>query len=165
MALLVHKETSGFTLIEILVVLAILAITMSIIQPQFSQSTNNSQLKAAALLLAADLRITRSKAVSKQQSTQLVVNVKKKIFSTKIKNKAFVLPKEAIIRMKAVQSETVSDHVAAIRFYPDGSSTGGNIRLLLASKGYCVTVSWLTGRVDVAPWFSPNLVDSSYVGS
>ena len=48
-----------------------------------------------------------------------------------------------------VEREVRGD-LAAIRFYPDGSSSGGSIELGAEGVGFQVTVDWLTGGVDVA---------------
>ena len=37
----------------------------------------------------------------------------------------------------------------AIRFFPDGSSTGGRVTLMVGERSYAVDVDWLTGRVRV----------------
>ncbi len=37
-----------------------------------------------------------------------------------------------------------------IRFFPDGSSTGGRITLAKDRQQYHVSVDWLTGRISVA---------------
>ena len=42
------------------------------------------------------------------------------------------------------------DKVGAIRFYPDGSSTGGRITVASGERKYLVDVDWLTGRVSIA---------------
>ena len=36
-----------------------------------------------------------------------------------------------------------------IRFYPDGGSTGGNVRLEANGRIYQVNVTWLTGEASV----------------
>ena len=47
------------------------------------------------------------------------------------------------------RSEQLSEKGGAIRFFPDGSSTGGRITLSIDSMRYLVNVDWLTGRVKV----------------
>ncbi len=37
----------------------------------------------------------------------------------------------------------------AIRFYPDGSSTGGRITVASGERKFLVDVDWLTGRVSI----------------
>ena len=42
-----------------------------------------------------------------------------------------------------------SDKRGAIRFYPDGSSTGGRITVSSGERKFLVDVDWLTGRVSI----------------
>lgn len=42
-------------------------------------------------------------------------------------------------------ADTSADAEPAIHFYPDGSSSGGNVRLLMADREQQIDVSWLTG--------------------
>ncbi|MEX2616564.1 MAG: hypothetical protein WD767_10745 [Alphaproteobacteria bacterium] len=62
-------------------------------------------------------------------------------------------------RRYTAQQEAVTGRLGAIRFYPDGSATGGHLTLarmaggdnVAATTGPAIRVSvdWLTGRVDV----------------
>ena len=49
---------------------------------------------------------------------------------------------------------TVREHVSLkrrprVRFFADGSSTGGRVTLMVGERSYAVDVDWLTGRVRV----------------
>jgi general secretion pathway protein H len=50
----------------------------------------------------------------------------------------------------AADSERRSPSSAAIRFFPNGSSTGGTINLKSKGNAYEIRVNWLTGRVSTA---------------
>jgi general secretion pathway protein H len=43
----------------------------------------------------------------------------------------------------------VSESIGQIRFFPDGSATGGRIGLTLGAQQVEVVVDWLTGLVSV----------------
>jgi hypothetical protein len=60
------------------------------------------------------------------------------------------LPAGLDIELVAAEEEMQSDSVGAIRFYPDGSSTGGRVILKRGDGGYQVGVNWLTGRILIA---------------
>jgi len=49
-----------------------------------------------------------------------------------------------------VEEEQRGAREAAIRFFPDGSATGGRISLGTQDAGWRVDVRWLTGEVSVA---------------
>ena len=59
------------------------------------------------------------------------------------------LPKELDLKVYTAQTEVSSESKAAIRFYPDGSSTGGRITVASGERKYVVDVDWLTGRVSI----------------
>jgi general secretion pathway protein H len=59
------------------------------------------------------------------------------------------LPKDLEISLYTAQQEVSSDKKGSIRFYPDGSSTGGRITLAVKERKYLVDVDWLTGRVSI----------------
>jgi general secretion pathway protein H len=62
------------------------------------------------------------------------------------------LPDDLDLKLEAAESQMQSPQVGAVRFYPDGSSTGGRIVVARGDHGYQVGVQWLTGRIRLAPW-------------
>ena len=46
-------------------------------------------------------------------------------------------------------AEQRSQAIAGVRFHPNGSSTGGTIRLESGRKAYEIRINWFTGRVSV----------------
>ena len=59
------------------------------------------------------------------------------------------LPQRLDLKLYTAQSEIVDDKRGAIRFYPDGSSTGGRVTLASGTRAFLVDVDWLTGRVTI----------------
>ena len=57
------------------------------------------------------------------------------------------LPDGIDITIETARQEQVSEGEAGIRFYPDGSSTGGNIQLSRGETVWRIDVNWLTGEV------------------
>ena len=51
------------------------------------------------------------------------------------------------IHLVTARSELVGDSEGGIRFYPDGSSTGGRIGLELSGDRAAINVEWSTGAV------------------
>jgi general secretion pathway protein H len=51
------------------------------------------------------------------------------------------------MKLLTAQSELTEDGKGRIRFYPDGSSTGGRVTILRDTKEWRVEVAWLTGEV------------------
>jgi general secretion pathway protein H len=53
------------------------------------------------------------------------------------------------LKLFTAQTEVASERKGSIRFYPDGSSTGGRITVSSGERKYLVDVDWLTGRVSI----------------
>ena len=54
------------------------------------------------------------------------------------------------MELNTARSELTSETAGGIRFYPDGGSTGGNVRLEANGRIYRVNVTWLTGEASMA---------------
>jgi general secretion pathway protein H len=79
----------------------------------------------------------------------LTLDVESREFVTTIDPHPRKLPDNLELKLYAAQSEVTSDRRGSIRFYPDGSSTGGRITVASGERKYLVDVDWLTGRVSI----------------
>ncbi len=60
-------------------------------------------------------------------------------------------PDDVEIVLTTARSELFSSGAGSIRFFPDGTSTGGGVEITRDGRKFLVTVDWLTGRVKIAP--------------
>lgn len=144
----VKASTTGFTLIELLAVLFILALVAAFVVPSLGGG-DAIELKSAARTLAAGLRHTRNQALNDNRSATLALDVAKREFQLPGEKRVRKLPGRIDIVLFTARSEQQSADRGAIRFFPDGSSTGGRITLSTERLRYLVNVDWLTGRVSV----------------
>lgn len=135
----------GFTLIEVLVVLAIVGMAMALMVPAINRGIGQS-LDEVAGELRVGLRKARADAAARQQSVSYVVNLRDAAYQKGAGMQA--LPDGMTLRASVASSE-VRGQQAGIRFYPDGSSTGGRIGLLEGERRVWIEVDWLTGRVSL----------------
>lgn len=142
------RRQRGFTLLEILVVLALMGLMYALVPPMFAGG-GTTELKAAARQLAAGLRKARGEAISTRDEATLTVDVERHRFSVTGDPREYRLPEQAKISVFTAQSEAVADKTAAIRFFPDGSSTGGAVTLAKDDTRYRIDVNWLTGHVAI----------------
>ncbi len=151
---MVHKRTLGFTLIEMMVVIAIIAVLSAIAVPSFMEYARNQRLNGAARQVYSDLMNARQQAVTEN----------KKIIVEFVSNHQyqFVRDNDA--------SETVStgDETLVLRdihpeysdvtfsagfnpaFRPNGTGKNPVITLTSSSTGKtkCITIS-TAGRIKI----------------
>lgn len=68
------SPSTGFTLVELLVTIAVAAILMMVAVPSFFEQNARRQLEGAATELSADLHYTRARAVAASALASLVTN-------------------------------------------------------------------------------------------
>jgi general secretion pathway protein H len=142
------KRMAGFTLLELIVVLAIGAVIYSLLLGSPFGTASAGDLKAAARTLASGLRQAQSLAITSRRDASLVVDVEAREFRV-ADLEAHRVSDKVDLKLYTAQSEVVSERLGAIRFYPDGSSTGGRITVSSGERKYLVDVDWITGRVAI----------------
>jgi general secretion pathway protein H len=137
---------SGFTLIELMVVLSILSILVLTGSTALSAAVPAWRLKSATRLLADGLRAARRVAI--QEARETTVRVMPDRYASSVGARPPALPVGTGLSLDDVsgRSGLPADR---IRFFPDGSSTGGHIALQLGERKGGVAVDWLSGRVRV----------------
>jgi general secretion pathway protein H len=143
------RAGAGFTLLELMVVLMLMAMVYALAVPMISAGLPGTELKGAARQLAAGLRQARSQAVTRKEESILTLDVEKRNFKVSGDQRRYALPTKLEISLFTAQSELLPDKVGAIRFYPDGSSTGGRITVTSGVRKYDINVDWLTGQVTI----------------
>jgi general secretion pathway protein H len=137
------------------VVLAIAALVLTVIPPLVSAALPGVELKGAARRTLSALRLARETAIRSGGDSALVVDVEGHRLEIP-GYRAIELPRRVDLQLEAASGEMLDEQRGAIRFFPDGSSTGGRIILSrgegMEQRGYQVGVTWLTGRVRMAPW-------------
>jgi general secretion pathway protein H len=112
-----------------------------------STGVSSAEVRGAARQLAASLRYARSQAILAREETELVLDVERRWYRIPGKAREFQLADELSITMVTARSEVVTEAQGMIRFFPDGSSTGGRITVSNGKHEYIVDVDWLSGRV------------------
>ncbi len=142
------KSNGGFTLLEMLVVLVLIVSVTSLVMPAMLNS-GGSQLRSASRIVVAGLQRAREFAINQQSSAALIVDVNQRWLKIPGQSTRRTLDDELKLNVFTAKSELISNAQAGIRFFPDGSSSGGRITLSRGTQQAYVDVDWLTGEVRV----------------
>jgi len=140
----------GFTLLEVVCVLAILAILASLVGPALPRGTSRVRLEAYAVATAALLRADRNAAIRRRVEVATEVNAPSRLVRSGATGREVHVPSD--VRFDALLSARCARQStgATIRFFSSGMSCGGVIALTRSGMGYEIRVNWLTGGVDIA---------------
>jgi general secretion pathway protein H len=139
----------GFTLVELVVVLVIVALVLGLVATSLSRSISGAEARETARKIVAALRYTRTQAIIRKSEQVFEVNLEQRSYTAPGRD-TVQLPEGVEIQLTTARSETRSDTVGGIRFFPDGGSTGGRVDLLVNEREYSVDVAWLTGEARLA---------------
>lgn len=140
------SSAAGFTLIEMLVVLSILALVAAFGMPLLSRGSESVRLETAASELSGALRVTRAAAVSGNRQISLMIDIERRTFeSIVVPRRSFASDIDA--KLTYASAIRAGSSEAGFQFFPDGSSTGGEIALSLHGKQAKLCIDWLTGSV------------------
>ena len=143
------RRHNGFTLLELLVVLFIMVLGFSIIGINLSSGDGSAAIKVAAKDMISALRYTRGQALMSHQEAVMTLDLAENSYTVSDRDKQYLIHKGIALSVVTAQSELHGDGLANIRFYPDGSSTGGRITLEQGKSASEININWLTGHIKL----------------
>jgi general secretion pathway protein H len=139
----------GFTLIEIIVVLSILALMTVLVVSSRLPVSPSTHARAAAQAISGSLRSARSEALRTNRGVAFTVDFLDRSYRWGQMPPQFV-NSDLRVSMLTSRDELVAESVGRIRFDPDGGSTGGRISIAGGNQVWWVGIDWLSGRVSIA---------------
>jgi general secretion pathway protein H len=130
-----HRE-SGYTLLEMIVVLAILGFMLGIVVTRGPMHSSRLDTEVAVRELAGTLRVARGRAIAQDKAVSVLLAADR--------YQVDGMASHAVPADVSLSGNTV------IRFAPDGSSSGGTVVVQGSNIRMVVAVNWLTGHVDTA---------------
>lgn len=145
-----RRAAAGFTLLELLIVLTIVGIAFAALSGYLFADRSTLSLQSASQELAGVLRRARGQALAQNIETAVFLDLKARRFGMEGGGETWDLPENTEVQFLTALEELSSDSRGVIRFFPDGSSTGGGVTLRSGNRTNTVQVRWLTGQVSVA---------------
>ncbi|PID48782.1 MAG: type II secretion system protein GspH [Proteobacteria bacterium] len=141
-----RSKTQGFSLLEVILVLVIAGLMMGVAASSLSEGP---VLRKNSREVATSLRHARSLAILRQKEILWSMDTQTGHFGLPNEGEKRALHEGIVAKINTARSEVSSASRANIRFFPDGSSTGGSVDLMDGQQSYTVNVEWISGRVSL----------------
>jgi general secretion pathway protein H len=128
-----------------LMVVVLIAVVSGLTFGLLGVGRSGRQLREAVHTVATELKYTRTRALTTGLPQRFAMDLDQRTWTAA--DHHGTLPKSLQIGFDAVREEQTKSREAAIRFFPDGSATGGRVNLRVQDVGWRVDVRWLTGEV------------------
>ncbi|MGH6837762.1 MAG: pilus assembly FimT family protein [Methylocella sp.] len=146
-----RRGEGGFTLLEIICVLAIIVMLAAIALPAFPRGTSKTMLEAYALETAALLKADRNAAIRRGAAVATDLSAISRTIRSGATGRLLQLPQD--VGFNAILASQCDRRAAGmtIEFLPSGMSCGGTIFLSRLGTTLEVRVTWLTGGIEIVP--------------
>ncbi len=143
------KFSKGFTLLELTVVLFVVVLGFSVIGLNLSSGSDSTEIKAAARDIVSALRYAKGQALISHQETTVALDLSDNSYTVSGRDKLYQIPQSIDVTVVTAQTELTGEGAANIRFFADGSSTGGRITLERGQTAWKIDINWLTGQIEL----------------
>ena len=139
----------GFTLLEVVCVVAIIAMMAAVLLPRMPRGTSRPRLEAYAIEIASVLKADRNAAIRRQAPISTEVSTNARLIRSGATGKTVKIPED--VTYQATLPRRCNQRIVAsrIEFFGSGLSCGGAVTLPRYGVGYEVRVNWLMGGVEV----------------
>jgi general secretion pathway protein H len=106
------------------------------------------RLRAAADAMAGRLRSLHEAAILDADTTEFVLDPRAR--TDRVSTEAGIHALPPVVSAVGFRPTALlpAGHIARVRFYADGSASGGTIRLRHGDRSVSIVIDWLTGRVS-----------------
>lgn len=144
-----RRGDAGFTLLEMIAALALVALAVSLVMPRLSASRQSLRLRTLAVEMASNMKIARTEAMKTNTDTVFVLDTTNRSYSAAGAVPKKQIPREITVSFESQAAESNGPSRAGFRFRPDGTASGGSIKLQTGANTTAISVDWLTGAVTL----------------
>jgi general secretion pathway protein H len=143
-----RRLVRGFTLIEMLIVVTLIAALTLLLMGAMNGGMDGLKLRSNAKTLVAELRHARAHAIATGTVQRFTIVPGQRTW-TGAKQRHGEFPKALTATFTGVRQVQAREGEGVILFFEDGASTGGRIQLRVKNAVWNVDVAWLTGEVSL----------------
>ncbi|MEX2497527.1 MAG: GspH/FimT family pseudopilin [Wenzhouxiangellaceae bacterium] len=144
------RRSLGFSLVELMVVMVLIVGLFGLVGTSLSRSVGGAELRGEAREIISGLRRTRGQAIINRTEQVFLIDAERLTWKAAGQDQQ-KLPEGLDITLETARSEMTGENAGGIRFFADGSSTGGSVLLSVDDRKWYITIGWLTGEISQDP--------------
>jgi general secretion pathway protein H len=144
-----HRAEAGFTLLELMVVLVLMALLIGLVMPNLMHSWEREKNRVTLREFATTLRTARSEAVTRGLRVRLFLDLRTGRYRLEGSAQEGTLTGVSLTDARLVWQNPEKSQ-GYIAFFGDGSSSGGKLALVEPTgRQYLLEVEPITGKVSM----------------
>ena len=144
------RRRAGYTLIELVLVMAVLAVASMVAAPAVGRAVDGIRVRTEVAGIASFLRSVREQAVTRRQAHEVALDAEQRTLLVRRVGRDAISGGETRRQLSPLLhlKPLTGSFPQPITFMPQGNSSGGSFRIeATGPRAYVITVDPLTGRV------------------
>lgn len=129
-----------------LLVIALIAVAGVLAAAVLSGGIEGMRLRTAGKQIADELRQVRTRSIASGKPQQFEIDPVSHYWTTSL-GRSGKIPASLRIQFTGAREAQARAGKGAIRFFPDGASSGGRVELFTEQARWRIDVAWITGEV------------------
>lgn len=142
-------RVAGFTLLELLAVLVILALAATAVLRTSQHGAETARVRAFLMSAEAMMRDARIRAIETQEETEVILDTHERRLIFAHTRRMLDIPEDVTLDGTTARLPAGGEGRFAVRFFPTGSATGAVLTFHYHGQSYELRVNWLTGNANV----------------
>jgi general secretion pathway protein H len=142
------SRARGFTLLELVVALAVIAAIYALVFPGLVPTTGRAKLEALTMNIAGLLKADRNASLRLRREVVTQFDLAHNEVRSGASARTVRLPADISLDLLTSADGFSPESLTGVRFFSDGSSSGGAMVLTRGHAGYEIRVNWFTGAVS-----------------
>lgn len=139
----------GFTLLEMVCIIAVIAMVAAVLLPNIPRNTSRPQLEAYAVETASLLKADRTAAIRHRAQVATQINSGARSLRSGSTGQILRVPDDVVFEALLPSRCNGRPALSTISFFPNGISCGGTVTLSRLGTRYEIRVNWLTGGIEI----------------
>ena len=141
------SSRSGFTILEMIVSLALLSLIIGLPIGIISRGGGKVEIESAMRGMCRALRATHSISIATNRDAVFMIDKNRNSYLSNGDHEVF-LPSSILMRVNSGRYGLQNNSHSSITFFPDSTSSGGDITLENSKVKGSISINWLTSEVS-----------------